>query len=271
MGDKEGDSENKTLDEFELGNELSALVESKIIPERIAEKLEQKLKDSQVKISKKQLNMLAEKIQNIIRTYSKFDKNDKDEKQKTGTIEKTPDANMKMLSDTIGKLHDRLNNIESGVVNKTDKTSSPRIVKTEDIQVPESISGPVHEWKLDPLTKIPSDPESVIVLMKWLQFLVDKCGRSNLPDILDYYVDIDWISQDAKIDLIDYSNGITDEGPKGENIARRKATDLPARDHIQSLLFIQKLKGRQFDKHFLERIDGEISRLNRKLDNYRLK
>lgn len=270
MGENEVDSENKILEEFELGNELSALVEKKIIPQRIAEKLEQKLKKNKIKISKKQLYLLADKIKNAMRTYSKFDKPEKDEMPKLETLEKRPEMDMKRLVETVEKLREKLNNIESGTANKNDKTSSPKIVTTDDIQVPEKISVSVQEWKLDPLAKIPSDPESIIVLMKWLQFLIDKCGRSNLPDILDYYVDIEWISEDTKINLIDYSNGITEENIKGETV-RRKATDLPARDHIQSLLFIQKLKGRQFDKHFLERIDGEISRLNKKLDNYQLK
>jgi len=256
MGNKEGDSENKILEEFELGSELSALVEKKVIPQRIAQKLEQRLKSGQIKISRKQLLMLVDKIKNVMRTYSKFDKNEMEEAPKI---------------ETAAKPKEEIISAKSEMKNMGEKIPTPKIVTTEDIQVPEKISVQVQEWELDPLTKIPSDPESVVVLMKWLQFLIDKCGRSNLPDILDYYVDIEWISDDVKINLIDYSNGITDEGIKGENVVRRKANDLPARDHIQSLLFIQKLKGRQLDKHFLDRIDGEISRINKKLDNYRLK
>ena len=99
--------------------------------------------------------------------------------------------------------------------------------------------------------------------MKWLQFLIDKCGRDNLTNILDYYVDIGWISQDAKMYLIDYSQGI-----KGEITTDKKITDLPSKEHIQSFIFIQKLKGRQFDKHFIDRIDNEISRITKKIENY---
>jgi len=241
VAEKEGnseDNENKSLEGFELGNELSALVAKNIIPPRLAEKLEHKLKEKQIKISKKQLNILVDKIRNIMRTYSKFDYIDK--KDSTERLEPQ-------------RIEER-------------KISPPTIVTTEDIQVPEKITIPVQELKLYPLTEIPNNPESIIVLMKWLQYLIDKCGRSYLPEILDYYVDIGWISEDAKINLIDYSNGITDD-KKRENI-RPGLSDLPARDHIQSLLFIQKLKGRQFDKHFLDRIDGEISKITKKLNNY---
>ena len=289
MRDEEGSSENKVLEDSELENELSALVSKNTISSRIAEKLEQKLKKKQIKITKEQLHVLVDKIRNIMRTYSKFDSLDNENKTAMvgQPIEKKAEMDMKKLVDTIEKLQEKVNNIENGIINKDNKSldettkkteirhlgakeekiSSPKIVTTEDIQVPEKITVPVQEWKLDPLSEIPSDPESIIVLMKWLQYLIDKCGRSHLPEILDYYVDIGWISEDVKISLIDYSSGITEHVKEGEN-AKNKVSDLPSREHIQSLLFIQKLKGRQFDKHFLDRIEGEISRISKKLDNY---
>jgi flagellar protein FlaD len=171
------------------------------------------------------------------------------------------DADMQKLVESIEKLEKRITNIETGKVG-FDKGST-KIVTTEDIQIPEN-------WEMNPLTKVPSDPESIIVLMKWLQYLVDKCGHSYLSEILDYYVDIGWISEDAKISLLDYSNGITEESESGETV-RKGVSNLPSKDHIQSLIFIQKLKGIKFDKHFIDRIDGELARITKKLDNYRFK
>ena len=165
---------------------------------------------------------------------------------------------MQKLLKTIEKLEQRITNIESG------KNPDLNIITTDDIQVSP------QEWKFNPLKEIPNDPESVIVLMKWLQYLIDKCGHNNLSNILDYYVDIGWISQNAKISLIDYSQGITDEERK-TNITGKDINDLPSKDHIQSFIFIQKLKGKQFDKHFIDRIEGELSRITKKLDNYQLK
>ena len=152
----------------------------------------------------------------------------------------------------------RITNIESG------KTSDHNIITTDDIKIP------LQEWEIDPLKELPSDPENIIVLMKWLQYLLDKCGRDNLSNILDYYVDIGWISQNAKISLIDYSQGITGES-NNEEVTRQNITNLPSKDHIQSFIFIQKLKGKQFDKHFIDRIDGEVARITKKLDNYQFK
>ena len=278
MEKNEGDSKSKISDDFDLENELSALVAENVIPKRIADRLEQKLKEKQVKINKEQLNKLAEKIKNVIQTYSKFEQKTKDKgtTKDAQPVEKITDANMQKLVENIEKLQQRITNMESGIINKDDikypyekkeKASSPKIVTTDDIKIPEGFSRPVQGWHLDPLTEIPNDPESVIVLMKWLQYLIDKCGRPNLSNILDYYVDIGWLSDDAKISLIDYSHGITEDNKNREPI-RKDITHLPSKDHIQSFVFIQKLKGRQFDKHFIDRIDGELARITKKFDSY---
>ena len=254
MKNKKGDSKNKISEDFDLGNELSTLVAKNVIPSRITEKLEKKLKEKNVEITREQLHTLAYKIRDVINDYAKSGQIDKQAGQPTWGS----DADMQKLVETIENLEKRIANIESG------KISDLNIVTTEDIKIP------YQEWGLDPLKDVPNDPESIIVLMKWLQYLLDKCGRDNLSNILDYYVDIGWISEDAKISLIDYSQGITDEGKKGE-IPRKSITDLPSKDHIQSLIFIQKLKGKQFDKHFIDRIDGELTRITKKLDNYQFK
>lgn len=254
MKNKKGDSNYKNSEYCDLGDELSTLVAKNIIPQRIADRLEKKLMEKNVKITREQLHTLAYKIRDAINDYIKSGQIGKQVGQPTGGS----DADMQKLVETIDTLEKRIANIESG------KPSDVGVVTTEDIKIP------YQEWGLDPLKKVPSDPESIIVLMKWLQYLLDKCGRDNLSNILDYYVDIGWISQDAKISLIDYSQGITDEGKKGE-IPRKSITDLPSKDHIQSLIFIQKLKGKQFDKHFIDRIDGELARISKKLDNYQFK
>ena len=277
MEQNEGDRKKSISNDFDFKSELSALVEKRMIPSRIADKLEKKLKEKNVKISKEQQNLLVEKIVNVMKNYSRYGEKTKEEvsPKVAQSSDKKPDADMLKLVQTIEKLEQRLSTIESGEASKNPKlpiikketTSSPKIVTTEDIKVPGSNIG---NLRLDPLTEIPNDPESVIVLMKWLQYLIDKCGRSNLSTILDYYVDIGWISQDAKISLMDYSQGITEENKKTD-AAKKDVSNLPSKDHIQSLLFIQKLKGRDFDRHFIDRIDSDLYRMAKKLDSYESK
>lgn len=277
MGDSKNiENEEKMTSAFDIESELSTLVEKSIIPSRIAEKLGQKLKEKNVKITKDQLYDLVEKIKSIMRTYGKFEQKEKTAPAApTATIKKPieikPDANMQNLVETIEKIGIKLGDLEKKLTGEEqyDKKDLPGLVTTEGIKIPGEKE--YTYWTLDPLVKISSNPESVVILMKWLQYLIDKCGRENLANILDYYVDVGWISQDAKISLIDYSHGITDENKKREGTIGKTINDLPSKDHIQSLIFIQKLKGRQFDKHFLERIDEEINRLTKKLDNYNFK
>jgi len=272
MEDIEVDSRTKNFDRFDLENELSALVEKNIISQRIADRLEKKLIEKKVNINLEQLQILVNKIGEIIRTYNKTEHPKNDEHTTTNntkTVEKKSNTDMKQLFETVEKLKQKISLIETGIVKdmNKNKTSLPKIVTTDDIKLPIKT---IEEFRIEPLTEIPNDPESIIVLMRWLQYLIDKCGHSNLSTILDYYIDIGWISQDAKFILIDYSSGITEDSCK-EEIPKREISNLPSKDHIQSLFFIQKLKGKEIDKHFINRIDSELTRITKKLDSYNFK
>jgi flagellar protein FlaD len=256
MGEEMGDSPNKVTNDYDLGKELSALVNQKIIPQRIAEKLEKRLKEKRIKISKQQLYTLVYKLRDIINDYKKTDQIKK--KTESPAWEKQ-DTDMQKLLQTIENLEERISLIESG------SSSDLNVVTTHDIKVSQK------EWELKPLKEIPHDPERIIVIMKWLQYLIDRCGQDNLSNILDYYVDIGWISEDVKISLVDFSHGITEDKTEGDITPNKDITNLPSKDHIQSLIFIQKLKGIEFDKHFLDKIDGELNRITKKLNNYQFK
>jgi len=295
MAENDGDNKASFLNESELKNELSALVEKKLISSKIADKIGNKLNEKQIKISKEQLQKLVQKISEIIRSgqiperVKKVNNITKDENEVAAN--QTFNTDMKRLVDTIEKLENRLNKIENvgilqeqkapvsipteednqNISQEDNKNGTPTTVTTENIKITEKINVPItEEWSLDPLKEIPSDPENIIILMKWLQYLIDKCGRQHLSNILDYYVDIGWISEDAKISLIDYSHGITEERNQDSNMDQ-EIHDLPSKDHIQSLLFIQRLKGKQIDKHFLERINGELTRITKKINHYNMK
>ena len=122
----------------------------------------------------------------------------------------------------------------------------------------------------DILLDLPTDPESIIVIMNWLQYLIDHCGYENLSNILEYYVDIEWITDDVKISLIDYSRGIKQgkvtNSPK--NSTNKNIDQLPSKNHIQSYMFIQKLKGIKFDKHFVDRVQSDITRISKKVEQF---
>jgi len=261
MEGKKKDDEKNNSNDFDYKKELETLIQKKVLPSKIANKLKEKIENKNIQPTKNQLNSLVNKIKNILENYSS--------KKEKITLDKTNlNTPPKNLMQTIEKLEKRLENLETNLLDEEGSVSSDQIVKTDDIKVSEKEYKGGKIINVDPLAKVPGDPESVIVLMKWLQFLVDRCGRSHLPEILDYYVDVGWISEDAKIVLLDYSNGIKEEKGDTED---KKISDLPSTDHIQSLVFIQKLKGRKFDKHFLDKIDSELSRMTKKIDNHNLK
>ncbi|MBN2603531.1 MAG: hypothetical protein JXA91_05330 [Candidatus Thermoplasmatota archaeon] len=267
MGENEVESKVTRNEDFDLGAELSSLVTNNVLPAKIAEKLEKRLKEKKVTITKEQLRMLAQRIRSVIDSQGNSQieqmKNIKD--QPNQNLGENSDENMKTIADDMDKLKERIEILEggfSGILHGKSNEASDMVgsEKTENLET--SLTDYEHNLDLVPLSKIPTDPQGIIVLMKWLQFLIDKCGRINLPEILDYYVDVEWITEDTKISLIDYSNGIT-AGKETKESSKKDVNNLPSKDHIQSFLFIQKLKGMKFDKHFVERIDDEISRLTK--------
>jgi flagellar protein FlaD len=276
MDESEENRKKSILNTFNLKTELSTLVEKKVIPSKIAEKLQQKLEEKNIKLDEQQLYILIEKIKEIISKYSKYGQQTKKDIQEK---EKTQNEDMLKLVQKIENLEEKIKKLEADeiknkvIIDETGLISeekTPKFITQEDIKVPKITKAYINEPSTDPLNEIPTDPESIIILMKWLQHLIDKCGHSNLTKILDYYVDINWISQDVKISLIDYSHGITDETGNLNSI-KKEIIDLPSRDHIQSFIFIQKLKGKQFDRHFIDRIESDISRITKKIGEYQFK
>ncbi len=265
-----GDSENnKKKGDFDLESELSTLVKKNVLNQKIADKLKTKLSQKNVNLTKDQLHRLANKINEILSKQKQFNTPKSRQMPQKNNLPKE-NENMQKLVDSIDSLEERLGQLEENLGNIDLEKDTTGIVKTEDIKVGEEIDvSKTSEIDLEPLTNVPNNPESIIVLMKWMQYLIDKCGRDNLSNILDYYVDIGWISEDAKISLIDYSHGITEDADKKD--LNKNISDLPSKDHIQSLVFIQKLKGNQFDKHFIDKIDSELTRITKKLNKYNLK
>lgn len=254
----------KTLNDFELEDELYTLVETNIIPAFISDKIKIKLKDTNIKLSKSQLYELVEIIKKEIQNQ-KYSHTDQHQEKEISTpvdnLDYTKDEGIAKVFKTIENLGNRIKNIEEEKIEyKGD--SIGRIVTEEDIHIPEKISVPQFDTKVPALQKIPSDPERIIVLMKWLQFLVDRVGKDNLSDVLDYYVDIGWISEKIVSNLIEYSEGVTEEKRLKESADKN---ELQAKDHIHSLMFIQRLKGGQADNYFLHRIEREINKMTKNL------
>jgi flagellar protein FlaD len=275
-GNQNQNNGEKPLAENEISVELNTLIEQQMLPPRIAQKIGEKIKEKNVRITKNQLYRLIEKLQIALRSTTPSSSSQSEQAKRIDGILSTKGEkkiwddspsqpmDMKKLVEAVDNLSERLKIIEENRIEGV-KGITGRIVKTRDVKGLETDD--ILAEEIQPLEQIPSDPENIVVIMKWLQYLVEKVGKNNLPDVLGYYVDIGWISDDVRLDLISYSKGIIEEpSQKGTH-----TTHLPTRDHLQSLLFIQKLKGVQLDERFLSKIERDMEKMAKSLEGYQLK
>jgi archaeal flagellar protein FlaD len=245
------------LSQSEIGQELTTIKNKKILPGPVIDKLNTKLQNLQISLTRNQLYELVNKINTALKKYnnSKTDQsnmihlpNEVPAQISTFSDESIKQNSMQQLIETLDKIEQRLTLLEETTKqkNNTDQTSASD--------------------QIDPLNELSNGTEHIVVLMKWLQYLVDKTGKTQLPEILTYYVDIGWISDDVRLDMIDYAKGITDVPLKDGT--KKSTYQLTTRDHIQSLLFIQKLKGQQLDERFISKIDREMQKMERSIDQY---
>lgn len=110
-----------------------------------------------------------------------------------------------------------------------------------------------HEIKLSFLD---NRPETSVILLNWIQFLMERVGRNNLIDILEYYVEIGWISEEVCSKMMDYANGI-------DYYVEKPTWKLLPDDHTKSLLFIEQLRGRKIDKNLISRLERDLDRIMR--------
>lgn len=86
-----------------------------------------------------------------------------------------------------------------------------------------------------PSIEIGSDIISTSILLKWVEFLLSRTGEEYLGEVLKLYVDLGWITEalSSKMQLLARALHIPVEA---------KSSKLEAKDHIQSLIFIERLK-----------------------------
>lgn len=259
--------------EFDYEQALTTLVYDNEIPANVAEILQKKIIDKQIPINETQFNTLITNIKQALDKISMRKENPVQQKkdlEETETNHKETEKaaeiiteshqdtyEVPQINDEINSLQKKVNLLEKKLFEYTDKKTNSTNTNSSDSHL-NNISK--QKKPTEPLQYINNDPENIIVLMNWLQYLIDRCGHKFLNDILDYYVDIEWISQDVKVQIIEYAKRISDKEHKNkENM--KKITDLPSQDHIRSYLFIQKMKGNNLDRHFINRLDDEINRL----------
>ncbi|MFP4655304.1 MAG: FlaD/FlaE family flagellar protein [Methanohalobium sp.] len=104
------------------------------------------------------------------------------------------------------------------------------------------------------LEHIPKNSFSMRICMEWLKYLMNQVGGNNLDEVLTYYRDLGWISENIRRELLRYSEGINQTSEKSD-------WKLTKKDHIKSIWFIQKLAGSNFDFDSLQNIEKDVDQI----------
>ena len=232
-----------------LKNELDVLSQRSEIPV-VAPETEGKIGDIDTKI-----DAFADAMVSLHESIEVVSVKTDDLVLRTGQL----DQNIVDLADTTSNISARVDELE--------KIDFSKVVQTADIEEENDLSAneQVPEVKTKDgysiirLDSIKRDPMSVVVLLNWIEFLMERVGRNNLMDALDYYVDIEWISEDVRSEIMAYARGI-------DYYVEKPTWRLLPEDHTKSLLFIERLCGRKIDKNMLSTIDREMSKVKHGLE-----
>ncbi len=137
------------------------------------------------------------------------------------------------------------------------------------------------------LEALPKDYLSVVLVMRWIEFLMERVVRDKISLVLDYYKDIGWISEDVKSTVMSYARGENQDVtrmdmnvgdfeeenqiPFPSQITEFRRVDdwrLTAEDHLKSLLFVQMIAGIPVDKDRLSSLEQVIMKIKRSLEGF---
>ncbi|WP_298684239.1 FlaD/FlaE family flagellar protein [uncultured Methanomethylovorans sp.] len=113
------------------------------------------------------------------------------------------------------------------------------------------------------LAHIMKNSSSIKLCMEWLEFLMELVGRNNLPDILSYYEELGWITEEVRMELMRYAEGI-------DFYMEKPDWKLTPDDHVKSIWFIENLAGIKVDKNKLSVIDRDIEKVRKSSEIYNI-
>lgn len=104
------------------------------------------------------------------------------------------------------------------------------------------------------LQYLDNSSETSIILLNWLEFLMEKVGRNNLSEVLEYYIEIGWINEEVCSVMMAYTTGI-------DYFVEKPSWKLLPEDHTKSLMFIEQLLGNKVDRMVFSRLERDVNRI----------
>ncbi len=275
-------SENKNSDEDEAKEEKKSIflsdseLKSKLdsyrgrIPSVILKDLYEVLKGR--KLTDEQLKKILSNVERKLRDRGEVDVAEL--YAKIDRLEKTLQKLLRMQvrqAITASHEHDEEGEGEeerSIVEAESDVSKGSEIVKTERNDLSQAFMPQIDDLKerlkkeetKTFLDKIPKNTSSMMFLLRWIEHLIERVGYSGLEDVLDYYVDIGWISEDVMFDVLRYAKGVK---LYHENADWRPAGYMNVHDHLMSLLFIEALKTGRMNKEILHDVERQVYRIKK--------
>ncbi len=145
-------------------------------------------------------------------------------------------------------------NMEGKNMNSEEKEKTATLISQKEEN--SSQKEELKNKKVAKLEHLDNRPETSIILLNWIEFLMEKVGRNNLIDVLEYYVDIGWISEEVCSKMMTYASGI-------DYYVEKPTWKLLPEDHTKSLLFIEQLRGKKIDKNMLMRVERNVDKVIR--------
>ena len=249
-----------------LKNDLDSASQSMSMPQGISEEADSRMQDIESKLDAfadamvtihDGIEQLSSKTDDLFSRTDTLDQNIVDLAETTSTItSRLEDLEKRSSPVNINGSAVKANDIESGIESDI---SSETELHGEEKNTENEVVAKKSSLPLVRLEFIKADPTSVVVLLNWIEFLMERVGRNNLMDALDYYVDIGWISEDVRSEIMAYARGI-------DYYVEKPTWRLLPEDHTKSLLFIERLSGRKIDRNMLSSIDREMAKVKHGLE-----
>jgi archaellum component FlaD/FlaE len=134
----------------------------------------------------------------------------------------------------ISALKDSL--ISKEVVKKEGEDIDSALLELDTLDIEQAAADAV------PLKILKNNTNSLVIILSWLEYLINKAGIEKTRDTLRYYTEtLRWITPEVFFDLDKYLKGMRDN----KNLTGDE--NLSVRDHIVSLYFISKLNEKTLD------------------------
>ncbi len=154
---------------------------------------------------------------------------------------KTITEKMEELEKNIGQLASIYEMITNQMNPFLDEEERRAVQKEQAPQAPAPIiaTPPMEEKPEVLLDKMDlTNPKVIQTIMDWMQFLVERVGHEGVQEVLKYYVDVKWITEEVAQVLLRYAEGIRVENEP----VIEPPVQLDPEDHLKSLDYILQIK-----------------------------